>query len=100
MTLAVKYIPSSTHIMLHWPWSLNLRSKKMKRIHFQLFNRNLWNLGNYLINAPMSGVPLDEEAAELKQKFFEKFRHKFEEAVVNLESLGGMSAEQRKNFCQ
>ena len=53
-----------------------------------------------MINAPMSGVPLDEEAAELKQKFFEKFRHKFEEAVVNLESLGGMSAEQRKNFCQ
>ena len=37
-------------------------------------------------------VPLDEEAAaELKQKFFElKFWRKFEEAVVNLESLGGM----------
>ena len=39
----------------------------------------------------MSGVPLDEEAAaELKQKFFEKFWLKFEEAVVNLESLGSM----------
>ena len=43
----------------------------------------------------MSGVPLDEEAAKWKQKFFEKFRRKFEEAVVNLESLGGMSAEHR-----
>ena len=44
-----------------------------------------------MINAPMSGVPLDEEAAaELKQKLFEKFWLKFEEAVVNLESLGSM----------
>ena len=43
----------------------------------------------------MSGVPLDEEAPKLKQKFFEKFQRKFEEAVVNLESLGGMSPEHR-----
>ena len=57
----------------------------------------MWNLGNYLINAQMSGVLLDEEAAGLKQKFFEKFQLKFEEAVVNFESLGGISAENRSS---
>ena len=45
----------------------------------------------------MSGVLLDEEAAGLKQKFFEKFQLKFEEAVVNFESLGGISAENRSS---
>ena len=50
-----------------------------------------------MINAQMSGVLLDEEAAGLKQKFFEKFQLKFEEAVVNFESLGGISAENRSS---
>ena len=40
-----------------------------------------------MINALMSGVPLDEEAASEIETKIEKFRRKFEEAVVNLESF-------------